>query len=117
MSLKGRTKFTIAGNHPLLGLVRNHFISRGLALVPWDEDPDFCLIGAEISGEVNPPLAQLELQKMQVEDKTVLLLSSVVPILAEEDVSEAAALGLYPSSPADVKSTSTCSGSEMATPL
>jgi nucleoside-diphosphate-sugar epimerase len=105
VSLKGRTKFTIAGNHPLLGLVRNHFISRGLALVPWDEDPDFCLIGAEISGEVNPPLAQLELQKMQVSDKPVLLLSTTDPVLAEEDVREAAFLGINPSASATLRST------------
>ena len=76
MSLKGRTKFTIAGTHPLLGLVRTHFIQSGLALVPWDEDPDFCLIGAGLVDEIHPPLAQLELQLMQVRDKPVLLLSS-----------------------------------------
>jgi nucleoside-diphosphate-sugar epimerase len=88
-----------------LGLVRNHFISKGLALVPWDEDPDFCLIGASIADEVNPPLAQLELQKMQVGDKPVLLLSTTDPVLAEEDVREAAFLGINPSASSTLKST------------
>jgi nucleoside-diphosphate-sugar epimerase len=65
--------------------VRNHFIQKGLALVPWDDDPDFCLIGAGLEQEENPPLAQLELQKMQVEDLPVLLLSvSDICILGEE---------------------------------
>jgi nucleoside-diphosphate-sugar epimerase len=76
MSVKGRIRFSVAGMHSLLGLVRSHFISRGFALVPWDEECDFCLIGAEIENELHPPFAQLELQKMQVDKKPVLLLSS-----------------------------------------
>jgi nucleoside-diphosphate-sugar epimerase len=76
MSLKGRTRFTVAGIHPLLSLVRDHFIHKGLALVPWDEEPDFALIGAQIDTGEHPPLAQLELQKMQVKDTPVFLLSS-----------------------------------------
>lgn len=105
MSLKGRTKFTVAGMHPLLGLVRNHFISRGLALVPWDEEPDFCLIGAEIEDEAHPPLAQLELQKMQVGDKPVMLLSTNIPVMSSEDFREDSCLVVNPSWPASVRST------------
>jgi len=85
VSTKGRTKFVVAGSHPLLGLVRNHFIQKGLALVPWDDEPDFCLIGAGLENEEHPPLAQLELQKMQVENLPVLLLSvSDICLLGEE---------------------------------
>ena len=97
MSLKGRTKFTIAGTHPLLGLVRTHFIQSGLALVPWDEDPDFCLIGAELEGETHPPLAQIELQKMQVRDTPVLLLSIKEFYMdARESARESACVGYSP---------------------
>lgn len=76
MSTKNRTKFAVAGIHPLLSLVRDHFIKKGFALVPWEEEPDFCLIGAKLQSEEHPPVAQLELQKMQVADKPVVLLSS-----------------------------------------
>lgn len=76
MSTKGRTKFTLSGVHPLLGFVRNHFISKGFALVSWEDEFDFALIGADIGDEPHPPLAQLEFQKMQVVDKPVFLLSS-----------------------------------------
>lgn len=76
MSTKGRTKFSVAGMHPLLTLVRDHFIYKGFALVPWGDEHDFSLIGADIGEEEHPPLAQLELQKMQVGDKPVLLLST-----------------------------------------
>ena len=76
MSTKGRIKFTVSGVHPLLGFVRDHLIHRGFALVSWEDEFDFSLIGADIGEEVHPPLAQLELQKMQIEDKPVLLLSS-----------------------------------------
>lgn len=66
------------GVHPLLGLVRDHFIKRGMALVPWEgsEEPDFCLIGADISPDTSMPLAQLELQKMHVKDLNAVVLSS-----------------------------------------
>lgn len=98
MSTKGRTKFVVAGSHPLLGLVRNHFIQKGLALVPWDDDPDFCLIGAGLEQEENPPVAQLELQKMQVEDRPVLLLSTSDTYLLDEksDLREEGAVGYAP---------------------
>lgn len=76
MSIKNRTKFSVAGTHSLLDLVRDHFIKKGLALVPWEEERDFCLIGASLMGGDQIPLAQLELQRMWVEDKPVLLLSS-----------------------------------------
>ena len=76
MSTKGRTKFTVSGIHPLLGFIRDHFISRGFALVSWEDEFDFALIGADIGDEEHPPLAQIELQKMQVVDKPVFLLST-----------------------------------------
>jgi len=93
VSTKGRIKFVVAGSHPLLGLVRNHFIQKGLALVPWDDEPDFCLIGAGLEQEENPPVAQLELQKMQVEDKPVLLLSTSNISLLGEEIRETGAVG------------------------
>lgn len=97
MSLKGRIKFTVAGVHPLLSLVRDYFIKRGLALVPWDEEPDFCLIGAELEGETHPPLAQLELQKMQVRNTPVLLLSTNKFYLDERDSArESSSVGYSP---------------------
>lgn len=76
MSLKGRVKFAVIGTHPLLSLIRDHFIKGGLALVPLDQDPDFCLVGAGIRKGEKLPLAQLELQLMQAEDRPVFLLSS-----------------------------------------
>jgi nucleoside-diphosphate-sugar epimerase len=80
-----------------LGLVRDHFIKRGLALVPWDEEPDFCFIGAGLEDETHPPLAQLELQKMQVRETTVLLLSTNEFYLnARDDAREYSAIGYSP---------------------
>lgn len=77
MSTKGRTRFTVAGTHPLLELTRNHFIQQGYALVPWDSEdkPHFCLIGADLHGSDQMPLAQLELQRMQSVGCRVILLS------------------------------------------
>lgn len=96
MSTKNRTKFTVEGTHPLLGLVRDHFISRGLALVPLSDEPDFCLVGA-VQEEAHPPLAQLELQKMQVGNKPVVLLSTNdFHISADEDSREDACIGVSP---------------------
>jgi nucleoside-diphosphate-sugar epimerase len=98
MSTKNRTKFTVEGTHPLLGLVRDHFISRGLALVPLSDEPDFCLVGAVLTGnETHPPLAQLELQKMQVGDKPVVLLSTQdFHISADSDSREDSCVGVSP---------------------
>jgi len=78
MSIKGRTRFTVAGTHPLLKLTRDHFIKQGFALIPWDseEKPHFCLIGADLHGSDQLPLAQLELQRMQSVGCRVLLLST-----------------------------------------
>lgn len=45
MSTKGRTKFTVGGNHPLLPLLRDRLIQKGYALIPWTEQPDFVLFG------------------------------------------------------------------------
>lgn len=76
MGFKGRTKFAIAGIHPLLSITRDHFIQKGLALVPWNEDPDFCVIGADIGYMSDLPLTQLDIQQTEVTNKPVLLLSS-----------------------------------------
>ena len=76
MGLKGRIKFTVAGQHPLLDLARNHLIHQGLALVPWDETPDFALVGAEIGKGVHPPVMDLELLASKCMDVPVVLLSS-----------------------------------------
>lgn len=76
MSTKGRIRFSVSGVHPLLGFVRDHFIRNGYALVPWTEEADISLIGADIGEEEHPPLAQLELQKMHIGDTFVLLLST-----------------------------------------
>lgn len=48
MGTKGRIKFTVAGFHPLLYILRNRLIHQGFALVPWTEEPDFVLFGAEL---------------------------------------------------------------------
>ena len=48
MGTKGRTKFVVAGSHPLLQLLRDRLIHTGYALVPWSETPDFCLFGAQL---------------------------------------------------------------------
>lgn len=98
MSTKNRTKFTVEGTHPLLGLVRDHFISRGLALVPLSDEPDFCLVGAVLTeGETHPPLAQLELQKMLVDGKPVVLLSTQdFHISADSDSREDSCVGISP---------------------
>lgn len=71
-----RVRFSVGGYHPLLGLVRDYFIAQGLALVPWDVSPDFCLIGAEISEDSYPSFPQVELAAMQAQEVPVLLLSS-----------------------------------------
>jgi len=97
MSTKNRVKFTVEGIHPLLSLVRDHFISRGLALVPLSEEPDFCLVGAGLENEIHPPLAQLELQKMHVGDKPVLLLSTQeFHVSTDEDSREDSCIGYSP---------------------
>ncbi len=42
-----RTKFSIAGKHPLLTVIRDYLILSTLyELVPWEDQPDFCLYGA-----------------------------------------------------------------------
>ncbi len=76
MSVKGRVKFSAAGQHPLLGVVRDLFISYGFALVPWDEQPDLGLVGAEIGKNVHPPLTDLELLAWKTRDIPTVLLSS-----------------------------------------
>jgi len=98
MSTKNRTKFTVEGTHPLLGLVRDHFISRGLALVPLSDEPDFCLVGGVLEGEeTHPPLAQLELQKMLVDGKPVVLLSTNdFHISADSESREDSHVGISP---------------------
>ncbi len=48
MSTKGRIKFTVAGFHPLLYILRDRLIHQGFALVPWTDTPDFVLFGAEL---------------------------------------------------------------------
>jgi nucleoside-diphosphate-sugar epimerase len=63
---KDRYTFTIAGNHPLLLLVRNTLIQQGYAMIPWngeDEDgftkqdkPDFIVYGAEWHKDVSNEL-------------------------------------------------------------
>lgn len=53
MSTKNRVKFTVAGFHPLLTLIRDRLIAQGFALIPWDERPDFVLFGAKLDAEDN----------------------------------------------------------------
>lgn len=48
MSYKDRIKFTVAGFHPLLYILRDRLIHQGYALVPWTEEPDFVMFGAEL---------------------------------------------------------------------
>jgi nucleoside-diphosphate-sugar epimerase len=74
--IKGRVSFAVAGLHPLLPLVRDFLIRQGLVLVPWGEDSDFCLVGAEIPGKAHPPLAELEVTAWAAKDTPVVLLSS-----------------------------------------
>ncbi len=56
MSTRGRTTFTVEGHHEHLHLVRDSFISRGLALVSWADKPDFCLLGAQRLSPFHLPL-------------------------------------------------------------
>lgn len=51
MSTKGRTKFTVGGNHPLLPLLRDRLIQKGYALIPWTDKPDFVLFGVPTTFE------------------------------------------------------------------
>lgn len=53
MSTKGRVKFTIAGLHPHLLFLRNHLIMQGFALVDYDDDPDFVMVGGLMDWEVD----------------------------------------------------------------
>lgn len=75
---KGRTKFAVAGTHPLLYNVRDFFIQRlGLVLVPWEDQPDFALVGAELPKDAREvPFEQLQYQQESIRDVPVLLLSS-----------------------------------------
>lgn len=72
-----RIKFSVAGVHPLLYHVRDFYIQTMLfALVPWEDNPDFALIGAEIPKDTQVPLDQLAKQQAAIKDIPVILLSS-----------------------------------------
>jgi len=70
VSTKGRIKFTVAGAHPQLYMLRDHLIKRGFALVSPDEDVDFVLQGG-LTGA--PETWRLDCPSSEI---PVLLLSS-----------------------------------------
>lgn len=76
MSTKNRVKFTVAGVHPLLYHIRDHLIRRGLALVPWTDNPDFALVGAETDNHLAANLLNLAEVFRACEGTPVLLLST-----------------------------------------
>lgn len=55
---KGRLRFSVAGFHPQLLLVRDHLIQSGLVLLPWSEEADLYVVGVVPTGQT-VPLAQL----------------------------------------------------------
>lgn len=80
---KDRTKFVVAGVSPHLSLVRDYFIRQGWALIPWSdaEAADIAIIGADLNLEYpHPPVAQIEMQLMNVVDSAVVLSSPLLTV-------------------------------------
>lgn len=80
---KGRTKFVVAGVSPYLSMVRNHLIHSGWQLIPWSESlaADYAIIGADLNCESDhPPVAQIEMQLMNICGGTVILSSPLLTV-------------------------------------
>ncbi len=119
MSTKGRIKFVVAGQHPLMQLVRDRLIHTGYALVPWSERPDFCLFGAQLPPEADvlvelPALTQQAQAICGAGIPTVLLSSGRVYGDHEGPVSENAAQSLAsPLDPAAGRKLYTCTAEHL----
>jgi len=75
--MKDRIKFTVAGTHYLLYVCRDRLIQQGFALVPWSDNPDFCLYGAELCGEdFTSRISKLSLEIEEVRKVPLFVLSS-----------------------------------------
>jgi nucleoside-diphosphate-sugar epimerase len=74
-----RIKFTVAGKHPLLYLVRDYFIQSGeFELVPWAEQPDLCIYGAALCKGVDfgDAIATMVTDREQIKNVPIVVLST-----------------------------------------